>query len=128
MRAMMQLVTAIAVFFGIAAALPSAFSQAILGLGWIVASGWLVTGIVFAKNDSRAFCIGAAIVTSSMWTGIGGRFIQGISGVLRQLLAALDAGPQTALELWLVHFALLVTAVANGYLCIYARRYFERHP
>jgi len=107
--------------------LPAAMSQIVLGAIWIVASGWLITGIVFAKGDARAFCIGAAVVATSMWSGIGGGFIGGIRSLFREILFHLGVGGISSSETWLIHIVLAAAAVGNGYLCVLARRYFERH-
>ncbi len=114
--------TGFAIFFGFAATLPAAFSHTLIGLIWIGASGWLVTGLFFARGDQRAFCIGAAMVVSSMWSRIGGRFMQGMFDILG-LFVALPLTTKAWLDLGLI----VVTAIANGYLCIRARHYFERH-
>jgi len=121
-RTLLRLTTALAVICGLGTVLPAAMSQIALGALWIVASGWLITGIVFAKGDARAFCIGAAVVATSMWTGIGGGFAGGIRSLLREILFL---GWPSEVETWLIHIALAVAAVGNGYLCILARRYFE---
>jgi len=128
--------TGFAIFCGLVIALPYSINQALLGLAWIAATGWLVTGIVFAKGDARAFCIGAATVASSMWTSLGGRFAQGIGGFVRTIGVQFGeygggvyggyAG-DSGFELWFVHICLVAAAIANGYFCIRARRYFERH-
>jgi len=122
-RTLLRITTALAVVCGLGTLLPTSMSQIALGALWIAVSGWLITGIVFAKGDARAFCIGAAVVATSMWTGIGGGFAGGIRILLRKILFL---GWHSEVETWLVHIALAVTAVANGYLCILARRYFER--
>jgi len=122
-RALFRVTTALALICGLGATLPAATSQIAIGALWIVASGWLITGIVFAKGDVRAFCIGAIVVTTSMWTGVGG----GIIGGIRSLLWGVSPfAIAQGLETWLIHIALAVMAVGNGYLCILARRYFER--
>ena len=116
--------TGFALFCGLLSVFPTALSQAILGLVWLAATGWLVTGLFFARGDLRAFCIGASIVVSSTWTGIGGRFLQGMFEVFSLLLGGSAFG--TATTLWIDHGILAAAAVANGYFCIYARRYFEQ--
>jgi len=125
LRTMLIGMTAFALFLGLTTTLPTAFSQLLLGLIWIAATGWLVTGLFFAHGDQRAFCIGAAIVVSSTWTGIGGRFLQGLFEIFSLLFGGIDL--PNALDLWLNHSVIATTALANGCLCIYARRYFERH-
>ncbi len=124
MRTLFRVMTAMALFCGFVTVMPASLSQIALGALWIVVSGWLITGIVFAKGDARAFCIGAAVVATSMWTGIGGGFIGGIRSLLRGIPIAwgVDSTGMT----WLIHLILALTAVANGYLCILACRYFER--
>ena len=118
--------TAFAVWCWFVSILPIAFSQFVIGALWIVVSGWLITGIVFAKGDARAFCIGATVVATSMWTGIGGRFAGGFQSFFRGVLLHYGVGEVQGLELWLIHLFLAATAVYNGYLCILARRYIER--
>ncbi len=121
---MLVAMTVFAVLCGMISTLPVAFSQMVAGLLWIIASGWLLTGIVFAKHDQRAFCLGAAVVVSSMWTGIGARFLQGTFDVLSILLGGMSF--PRSVKIWLDLLFLSGMAAANGYLCIRARRYFER--
>jgi len=129
LRSLMMVMTGIAVVLGLGAALPTFVSQILIGATWLVATGWLVPGIVFAQGDQRAFCIGAAVVVSSTWTGVGARFLEGLRQLVLFVPALIvsdrSAGFMTA-DLWLKHILLLAAAVANGWLCIYARRYFER--
>ena len=131
-RSLFRVMTALALLFGFGAVFPVAFSQIILGAFWIVVSGWLITGIVFAQGDARAFCIGATVVATSMWTGVGGRFAGGIQGLLRGVFSPHGAvgslGDAEGLGIWIIHLILAAVAVGNGYLCILARRYFERLP
>ncbi|NOY30587.1 MAG: hypothetical protein GXP28_10600 [Planctomycetes bacterium] len=122
-RTLFRITTTLAVICGLSVVLPNAFIQITIGALWIIASGWLITGLIFAKGDTRAFCIGAAVVATSMWTGIGGGFAGGIRSLLREILFL---GSVSNAETWLIHIALAAVAVANGYLCILARRYFER--
>lgn len=123
LRTLLTGVTALAFILGIISLLPAAFSQAIIGIFWIAATGCLVTGLFFAQGDQRAFCIGAAVVFSSTWTHIGGRFLQGIFDIFSLLS---NGGPMPqSLKLWLYHLAITLVACANGWLCIQARRYFE---
>ena len=90
-----------------------------VGAVWFVATGWLVTGLLFAKGDQRAFCIGALLVVSSMWTGIGGQYMQGVHSLFPRGLAG-------SIAIWLDLVMIAGTAAANGWVCIWARRYFER--
>ena len=97
--------------------LPVAFSLLLVGAIWFIATGWLVTGIVFGRGDQRAFCIGAVLVVSSMWTGIGGQYIHGFHSLFP---------PNGAVAAWLDLVLIAGTAAANGWFCIWARRFFER--
>ncbi len=117
--------TGFALWCGFVTLLPVAFSQLVIGALWLAAAGWLIVGVVFGKGDQRAFCLGAAVVVSSMWTSIGGRFIEGFSQVVGMLFPN-GWGPPLAIELWLNLVLLTVAAVANGWLCVRARQYFER--
>jgi len=120
MRTLLRVMTVMAVACGLVAALPVVISQIILGALWIAAIGWLVTGIFFASDDQRAFCIGASVVVSTMWTGVGARWIDSLDQLLGPPLgSSLKAG------LWLDFLLLLATALANGWLCVRARRYFQ---
>ena len=129
LRTLLRLMTGLAVVFGLGSMLPDALTQIVLGMLWLVASGWLITGILFAKGDARAFCIGATVVVTSMWTGIGGGLIGGIRTLLRGSISFWSGGSASGyqvLETWLIHALLVIVAVGNGYLCILARRYFEQ--
>jgi hypothetical protein len=123
LRSLLMGMTAFSVWCALTVALPSAFSQALIGTVWIAASGIIVTGLFFAKDDQRAFCIGAAIVVSSTWTQIGGRFLQGIFKIFSMLSGGLPL-PESVV-MWLDLVLITVAAVANGWLCVRARRYFE---
>jgi hypothetical protein len=82
----------------------------LLGVIWIAITGLLITGIVFARGDQRAFCIGATVVFASMWTSGGGHFIGGVRALLHALpLGAGSSGIGAAANLqdWLVHVALV---------------------
>lgn len=116
--------TGLAFICGLASALPTFFTQALVGMIWIAATGWLVTGLFFARGDQRAFCIGAAVVVSSMWSRLGGRFIQG----MLQMVSGLSGGLflSEAISAWLDLTLIAGAAVANGWLCIRARHYFEQ--
>jgi len=124
MRTMMIGMTGFAFLCGFAAALPAAFSQALIGLIWILATGWLVTGLFFAQGDQRAFCIGAAIVVSSTWTQIGGRFLQGMFQIFGLFFGGIKL--PVAVTAWLDLSLIAAVAVLNGWFCIRARHYFER--
>ena len=126
LQTMLKGITIFAILCGFGAILPVAFSQIILGAFWIAISGWLITGIVFAKGDKRAFCIGAAVVATSMWTRVGGKFIQGISDLVTGLLGIGGLNNSVTLDIWIEHIGLAAAAIANGWLCIKARRYFEQ--
>jgi len=126
---MMIGITGFAIVCGISSTVPF-FSGIVLGGLWLVLSGWLVTGMVLATGDSRAFCIGAAIVVASTWTGMGGQFLQSVQRMVMSIIPY-NGGPSPLLPgsfvMWLKHLILLAAAFANGWLCIRAHRYFERH-
>ncbi len=120
--------TGFALWFGVVAVLPGFLSNMLLGALWLAGSGWLLTGIVFARGDLRAFCIGAAVVVTSTWTGIGGQFLEAFRILGLSLLGGfMDpySGRMASMLLWFKHLAMLGAALANGYLCIRARCYFE---
>ncbi len=116
LRTLLVITTFFAIWCAFVAILPVAFSQLVVGAFWFVATGWLVTGIIFGRGDQRAFCIGAALVASSMWTGLGGQYMQGIHSFLDF---------QQPIGVWLDLVVIAATAVANGWCCIWARRFFD---
>ncbi len=129
LRTMFITTTAVALWCGFTVVLPGVLSNLLLGGLWLGITGWLLTGLIFARGDMRAFCIGAAVVVTSSWTGIGGQFLEAfrtLGALLAQGLSVPYSEGLTSLLLWFKHFALLATAVANGFFCIYARHYFER--
>lgn len=97
--------------------LPVELSQLLIGAIWFIATGWLLIGIIFGQGDRRAFCIGAVLVVSSMWTGVGGQYMHGFHRLFQ------IGGPVAA---WLDLVLIAGTAIANGWFCIWARRFFER--
>ncbi len=117
LRTLLIATTLFAFWCALVAQLPVAFSQLLVGAIWFIATGWLVIGIIFGQGDRRAFCIGAVLVVSSMWTGIGGQYMYGFH------LLYLPGG---AVAAWLDLVLIAGTAVANGWFCIWARRFFER--
>jgi hypothetical protein len=116
--------TALALGCGFAILMPIEISHLLIGLIWIVALSVLTVGLFFARGDQRAFCIGAFIVASSVWTDIGGRFMQGVHYLYEVL--SFGQGVALPLMLWLDLAVLALVAIANGWLCMQARRYFER--
>jgi hypothetical protein len=117
LRTLMVGTTFFAIWCAFVAILPMAFSQLVVGAFWFAATGWLVTGVIFGRRDQRAFCLGAALVASSMWTGLGGQYMQGIHSIF---------GFEQSLGVWLDLLVIAATAVANGWCCIWARRFFDR--
>jgi len=99
----------------------------LLGLATYAATGVLTTGLICARGDQRAFCIGALIVVLSTWTRTGGGLLGEIVDVFEWLLRGLSISLPIYFEVALKYVVLIPLAVANGYLCIHARRYFERH-
>jgi len=129
LRSMLIGMTSFALLCGVLSVVPFASGIALGGL-WLVVSGWLLTGIFFAHGDARAFCIGAAVVIASTWTGMGGQFLQSIQGLayaVKDLITGTPSfGATSDLAMWFKHLILLASAVGNGWLCVGARRYFER--
>ncbi len=116
--------TAFAIACGFAVLVPVEISHLLIGLIWIVATSMLIVGLFFGRGDRRAFCIGASVVVSSMWTAIGGRFMQGVHFFFDAFSAG--SGVSQPLMLWLDLAVLATLAAANGWLCMRARAYFER--
>lgn len=121
LRSLLGLTGLLAVVFAAAVALPAGFSQLIVGAIWIAASGWLTIGLIYGRGDERAFAIGAALVVASMWTGLGGRFMQGV----HEVLALVSLGGGRGMVAWIDLLFLSIAAVANGVLCVAAKRYYE---
>ena len=79
LRSLLLGVTLFTLVCGSASILPAFVSQILIGAVWIASAGWLITGIFFAQGDQQAFCIGASVVIASMWTGVGARFVEGMT-------------------------------------------------
>ncbi len=136
LRTLLIATTFFAFWCALVSQLPVAFSLLLVGAIWFIATGWLVIGIVFGRGDQRAFCIGAVLVVSSMWTGIGGQYMHGfhrlfqIGGPVAAWLQMLGIyhlfQPGSAVAAWLDLVLIGGTAAANGWFCIWARRFFER--
>ena len=119
MRSMLIGITVFALWCAFVSLLPAAFGHLVVGAMWFVITGWLVTGLFFARGDQRAFCIGAGLVVFSMWTDFGGQFMNGFHQLIRV------GRPWTP---WTDFLMIAITAIANGWVCIWARRYFQRQP
>jgi len=113
LRSLLTATTLLAIGLALVSLLPVPFSQLAVGALWLLASGWLVTGLFFGNADQRAFCIGAGLVFSSMWTRIGGQFINGY----HQLL-----GVPRPWSLWTDFLMISLTAAVNGWFCVWIRR------
>lgn len=115
--------TLLAVCSAVATIVPVELSHLLIGLFWLVAISLLLVGIVFGRGDRRAFCIGAFVVASSVWTDLGGRFFQGIH-FLYSLFSG-GSGVPLPVMLWLDFAVLAGVAVLTGWLCVGARSFFE---
>jgi hypothetical protein len=115
--------TAIALGCGFAVIVPVEISHLLIGLIWMIAFGVLTVGLIFGHGDRRAFCIGAFVVVASVWFDIGGRVMQGVHYLFG--VFSLGYGVPLQVMLWLDLGVLAALAVANGWLCVRARRFFE---
>jgi hypothetical protein len=113
--------TGFAVWCGLTLALPAALTQILMGLVWLAASVFLLTGLVFARGDAQAFCLGAVLVVTSTWTGLGGRLMDGVHRLL-QFVSSTSVGD--ALWLWVDLVVLTSAAVGMGWLAVVSRRFF----
>jgi hypothetical protein len=124
LRLLFVVMTVLAFGCALAVLMPVEISHLLIGLFWMVALSVLTLGVVFGHGDRRAFCIGALIVGSSVWTNVGGRFMQGMHYLYG--IAAAGYGISLPVMLWLDLLVLAVAAVVNGWLCVRARSYLER--
>jgi hypothetical protein len=115
--------TVIALGCGFAVIVPVEISHLLIGLIWMIAFGVLTVGLIFGRGDRRAFCVGAFVVVASVWFDIGGRVMQGV----HYLFGVISFGYGVPLQmmLWLDLGVLAALAVANGWLCVRARQFFE---
>ena len=116
LRTMLIGTTAFAVFFALEVLLPNAPSKILVGALWLAVTGWLLTGLVFGRGDQRAFCLGALLVITSMWTGIGGMFMDGFHRLIGRDFVIVS--------IYVDFLIICLTAAANGWLCVKARRVF----
>ena len=126
LRSLLIATTAIALLLGLLIVLPTMARGLLLGGAWLVMTSWTIVGIIYARGDKRAFCIGTAVVVASMWTGLGGQFMNSAEG-LAFFIAELTStsGGFAEMRFMLKQFILLVIAALNGLLCVKARRFFE---
>lgn len=117
MRTLLIATTAFAVWCVAVVILPREFTQIVTGLITYVIVAWLATGLVFCQGDIRAFCLGALLVITSMWTGLGGHYMNGIHAIVDL---------NSSWSIWFDLVVVVVTGAANGWVCIKARRYFQR--
>lgn len=115
--------TVIALGCGFAVIVPVEISHLLIGLIWMIAFGVLTVGLIFGRGDRRAFCIGAFVVVASVWFDIGGRVMQGVHYLFGVI--SLGYGVPLQVMLWLDLGVLAALAVANGWLCVRARKFFE---
>ena len=117
MRTMLIAMTALAVWCAAVALIPSEISLILIGLLSYAMFAFLGAGLLFGQGSQRAFCLGALLVVSSMWTDLGGQFMNGVHQVV---------GIRRPWSLWTDFLLISLTAAANGWVCVRARRYFER--
>jgi hypothetical protein len=115
--------TVIALGCGFAVIVPVEISHLLIGLIWMIAFGVLTVGLIFGRGDRRAFCVGAFVVVASVWFDIGGRVMQGVHYLFGVI--SLGYGVPLQMMLWLDLGVLAALAVANGWLCVRARQFFE---
>lgn len=127
MRSMMLGVTVFATMCGLLVVLPHVTIIA-LGLALYATVGVLTTGILFGRGNQRAFCIGALTVVLSTWTRTGGGLLGEIVDIFEWFLRDFGVNLHIYVEAALKYFVLIPLAIANGYLCIRARHYFEQRP
>ncbi|QDS99969.1 hypothetical protein [Adhaeretor mobilis] len=125
MKSLLIAMTGVAVICGLSIALPAEISLVFVGLIWFAITGLIFTTLFFASGEMRAFSIGAAIVASSMWTGIGGQFFQGIHRVLYFLLGGTEV--PRGLAAWVDLLVIIVAAIANAVFCVHVKRFIDRH-
>jgi len=123
LRTLLIAMTLVAIWCMLVVALPAAFSQFIVGCLWILAGSWIVAGIFYGTGDARAFCLGAAVALSSLWTGFGGQMMQGSRSVFGLFIGG--RLPQPPISLWLDLLVISAVAIGSGLVCQRARRYFE---
>ncbi|MEM9354049.1 MAG: hypothetical protein AAGA92_13635 [Planctomycetota bacterium] len=121
-KTMLLALTLASLALGVCAVLPNPLVQAVIGAFWLAASGCLVTGLVFAKGDRKAFCIGATVVVASTWFGIGARFLDGVIETVALLLNPIGISFG---DFWPKQVLLVLSAAANGLICVRARRHLE---
>lgn len=119
--------TGIAAIFGTMAVMPYVAILLLVFVTSYAATGVLTTGVLFGRGDQRAFCIGALVVVLSSWTPTGGGFLGEVVNTFDWLLGGFGMALATYLEAGLKYVVLAILAMINGWLCIRARRYFERH-
>ncbi|MEQ8838508.1 MAG: hypothetical protein RID07_17015 [Lacipirellulaceae bacterium] len=110
--------TALGLLCGLAQLLPLGFSLFVLSVLNLAITSVAATGLLFAKGQRRAFCLGALLTVGYTWTTGG--------GVMLQQAISSYRSSTSAIWLWFKYAVLVAAAIANGLLCIYARRYFER--
>lgn len=115
--------TLFALLCGVAVFVPIEISHLLIGLFWLIAISLLLLGIIMGSGDRRAFCVGAFVVSASVWTDLGGRFMLGVHYFYDIL--SLGQGVPLAAMLWLDLAVLAGTAAAVGWLCARARTFFE---
>ena len=124
LRTLLLCLTALAILFGLAKAFEIDISAILIQLIYLALSGVLVTGVFFAKDDRRAFCIGGTIVLSSKWFGESNRFWFVMADTLTDATDSIGI-PRSFLIEWFYLGFIIIVAIVNGLLCIRARRFFE---
>ena len=116
-RSLLVVMTLLAAFFALEDLIPGAPSRILVGAIWVVATSLLLVGVLFAKQEQRVFCLGALVVVSSMWSGLGGMFMGGIHQIL---------GQGTIWSQWADLVVISIAAAGNGWVCVQAWRFFVR--
>jgi hypothetical protein len=113
-------VTAAAVLGGVVILLPRPLNQLLVGAAWLAACSWFFSGLLFARGERQAFCLGQAVALASLWTGVGGRFMEAGTQLTGMPFGGFPLGG--TLLPWVELTMLLTAGAACGRLCQIARR------
>jgi uncharacterized membrane protein len=119
-KTLLKIVTAIAVLLAVLIAMPEIIAFPILMMFAVAFPTVLLAGVLYAKGETRTFAIGGLFAVVALWFLFLGQ-IGRIDSVLFGYSAL-----RKALGFGISMVLLVIMSCLNGWLCVVARRWFER--
>ena len=123
LKTQLWVVTGIAVLLGIGVSLPLKIVAIVVASVLAILPAALTTGLVYGRDDVRAFCIGGLFPAG---VAVRGLYLGGMAGANRDMLGGLAGNLEGLLTMALTLIPVLVATIGSGFLCVWIRRVLIR--